>query len=175
MKSIKELSTELGVSTTAIYKKLKNDKRDFQPYLKKVSNTKYLEREGIELLKTKFVQTKNDESLKLNEEQVLNRLLNESETNGSKGFQTSLKLQEKHIKTLQAELEHSKKQLEVKDKQIEKKDKQIDKLQDQSQNYQELLLVKEKQIMQLKEPKVENEIVDQEEEKSGWFKGWFGK
>lgn len=161
LKSIKELSEEIGVSTTAIYKKINNNKRDFQPHLKKISNKKYLDTKGIELLKNKFVPTKFEESLK---------------PVGSEVGTADVKPFENHIHTLQTEIQHLKKQLEVKDSQMEKKDQQIDKLQNQSQNYQELLLVKEKQIMTLQEPQEnESEVELQQEVKPSLFKWFLGK
>ena len=117
-KTIKQIADELGVSKTAVRKKIEN--LGLQSSLRKNGNQFAIEKEQEELIKSTFSQNQTKTK---NENQVCeNRLLIDL------------------VSTLQKELDAKNEQLRKKDIQLAEKDKQIEvaqKLADQHNNYKQ--------------------------------------
>jgi|LGOV01.1.fsa_nt_gb hypothetical protein len=165
MYTVTEASKKLNKSRASIYNKIKKNRAILDSELTKVNNVQMISDKGFYILQKLYKSSMVDSG---NDKRVDNSSDKSSDLNGVNALNGINNILEKQLDML-------KKQLEVKDSQIEK-------LQNQSQNYQELLLVKEKQIMQLQEPKEEKnekneknekEEPDHQEEKSNWFKNLF--
>ncbi|WP_439425411.1 replication protein B [Oenococcus alcoholitolerans] len=149
--TIKELSEKLGVTKTAIRKKLTPEFRE--KYTESVKNTIYINDEGEKLILESSHAPKKakEESSK---PAVVNETTKEEEQNNDDlvGF--------------------LKEQIGRQDKYIEQKDEQIERLQKLLDQSQQLQLMAEKKIEKLEAPKEDDKekVSSSEEEKGFWKK-----
>lgn len=152
MMKIVEISKKIGKSKTAIYNKINKNKALFQPYLKKVENSKALTNEGIELLEKLF----NLKEVKNVVENTSLEYANINTLNDVSLVKNIVESKEQLIKELKARIEYL-------EKQIEKKDTLISNLNRQQENFQVLLQNEQNKTLLL------------EQNKSGFFKRLFKK
>lgn len=154
-KTIKQIADELGVSKTAVRKKIEN--LGLQSSLRKNGNQFAIEKEQEELIKSTF--SKNQTKTK-NENQVCeNRLLIDL------------------VSTLQKELDAKNEQLRKKDIQLAEKDKQIEVAQKLADQAQQLQAMAENKIKLLEQRQTSPEPVNGSpsiESKKGFFARLFG-
>ena len=154
-KTIKQIADELGVSKTAVRKKIEN--LGLQSSLRKNGNQFVIEKEQESLIKSAFSQ---NETKTKNANQVCeNRLL--------------LDL----VSTLQKELDAKNEQLRKKDIQLAEKDKQIENAQKIADQAQQLQAIAENKIKMLEQKETPPEPVNGSssiESKKGFFARLFG-
>lgn len=154
-KTIKQIADELGVSKTAVRKKIEN--LGLQSSLRKNGNQFVIEKEQESLIKSAFSQ---NETKTKNANQVCeNRLL--------------LDL----VSTLQKELDAKDEQLRKKDIQLAEKDKQIENAQKIADQAQQLQAIAENKIKLLEQRQTSPEPVNGSpsiESKKGFFARLFG-
>jgi len=147
--NIQEVAKKLNVSHTTIYNKLKNKEINklLKPYMKKMNNVRYLNLEGIEILKD-TIAVKDNKEKKNNTNSVKPFISNdESMLLNLKG--TLLDSLNERIIQLEKDKEYLKDQIDLKDKHIETQARLIENSQ--------ILLRDQKLLM---------------ESKTNWWKFW---
>jgi len=118
MKTIKQIADEIGVSKTAVRKKMTNEVKT--KFAETVSGVIYISEQGESLIKSAFNKEQPQTKFSGVSE---NQTANQAETvSGVSSTVSTL------ISMLQTELEMKNKELETKNKQLEVKDKQIEEL-----------------------------------------------
>jgi len=134
MYSVKSISNVLGVSTSAVYKKIRKFKTDLEPHIKEINGSKTLSNTGVKTLASKYDEFKKNKLLSLlvvNQEETIESS-EPSDTFSSKAsnsvqnhYETSKKLIENYDKTI----ELLKDQINIKDDLISTQSRQLENFQ----------------------------------------------
>lgn len=148
--TVAEVSEQLGVSKQTIYTKLNTFKKDLKPYIRIQNNTRYIESEGIEIIKN---------SIQANQFNSSNLKYDESEDE----LEELRVLKNEYFQDLKQQIEYLKVELEKRDRQLESKDKQIISLNDLVRNSQ-VLLKQEQEKKLLMQEQLKEEILKKQQE-----------
>ncbi|EOT45113.1 hypothetical protein OMY_02247 [Enterococcus sulfureus ATCC 49903] len=160
-KTVKELADEIGVSKTAIYKKVNENQRKL--WFSKIGNRFVISEEGQKVIKSKFETKNKKRKLQTDNQELITENLG-TQTNNHQVYDLNEQLL-KQIDSQALQIEDLKKTKTEQFKQIDHLHNLLDQQQQLQLNTQKLLEEK----VQLLETK-ENEIQELKEKK--WYQFW---
>ncbi|MGM0183529.1 DNA-binding protein [Enterococcus sp. AZ102] len=160
-KTVKELADEIGVSKTAIYKKVNENQRKL--WFSKIGNRFVISEEGQKVIKSKFETKNKKRKLQTDNQELITENLR-TQTNNHQVYDLNEQLL-KQIDSQALQIEDLKKTKTEQFKQIDHLHNLLDQQQQLQLNTQKLLEEK----VQLLETK-ENEIQELKEKK--WYQFW---
>lgn len=151
MYKVSEISELLGVSKVTIYKKIDSLKKELRPHIKLKQKIKYIDNEGIEIIKNSLAINKQTVN-KLNDRLTQDELTQDN----SIYIEELTELKKEYIQELKSQIGYLKKELESKDKIISTTNELL--------RNSQVLLKQEKETKLLMHEQLKEEILNKQQE-----------